>query len=203
MKNTRVRLKVTMADGRGDIIRCINEVYDIYTARKKKNSGDQIFIMIKNLQFMDIIKSMLKGEPIDESDYLEDAPVQEVPDDPFDFGMGIDTSAMNVSDKLLKLIDDGTAYGIFFIIGSIEFQSVKECMYFGENTLPKFPERYVFSLNDSDAESLIENISVKSLKHNTVYYSDSIKNTFQVKPYVFPSAEELHIHLNSVIGGNE
>ena len=126
-----------------------------------------------------------------------------MPDDPFDFGMGIDTSAMNVSDKLLKLIDDGTAYGIFFIIGSIEFQSVKECMYFGENTLPKFPERYVFSLNDSDAESLIENISVKSLKHNTVYYSDSIKNTFQVKPYVFPSAEELHIHLNSVIGGNE
>ena len=195
--------RFTMADGRGDIIRCINEVYDIYTARKKKNSGDQIFIMIKNLQFMDIIKSMLKGEPIDESDYLEDAPVQEVPDDPFDFGMGIDTSAMNVSDKLLKLIDDGTAYGIFFIIGSIEFQSVKECMYFGENTLPKFPERYVFSLNDSDAESLIENISVKSLKHNTVYYSDSIKNTFQVKPYVFPSAEELHIHLNSVIGGNE
>lgn len=195
--------RFVIADDRGDIIRCVNEVYDIYTARKKKNSSEQIFIMIKNLQFMDIIKSMLKGEPIDESDYVEDAPAQEAMDNPFNFGMGIDTSAMNVSDKLLKLIDDGTAYGIFFIISSLEFQSVKECMYFGENTLSKFPERYVFSLNDSDSESLIENISVASLKNNTVYYSDSIKKTFQVKPYVFPSAEELHTHLETIIGGDE
>lgn len=99
---------------------------------------------------------MLKGEPIDEAAYLDDTPVQDAIDDSFDFGLGMDTSLPNVSDKLLKLIDDGTAYGIHFIVSSLEFQSVKESMYFGENVLAKFPERYVFSLNDNDSEALIE-----------------------------------------------
>ena len=195
--------RFVIANNRGDIINCINDVYDLYTSRKKRNSDEQIFVVIKNLQFLDIVKSMLKGEPINESDYLEDLPAQEPMDDSFDFGLGMETSILNVSDKMLKLIDDGTAYGIYFLISSLEFQSVKESMYFGENVLAKFPERYVFSLNDNDSESLIENISVSSLRDNTVYYSDSIKSTFQMKPYVFPSADTLRAHLDTILGGGD
>lgn len=199
----RFGTRFTIANNRGDIINCINEVYDAYSSRKKKNSNEQLFVAIKNLQFLDIVKSMLKGEPIDEADYLDDTQGQDAIDDSFDFGLGMDTSSPNVSDKLLKLIDDGTAYGIHFIVSSLEFQSVKESMYFGENVLAKFPERYVFSLNDNDSEALIENVSVVSLRDNTVYYSDSVKNTFQVKPYVFPTADALHAHLSTVLGGDD
>ena len=195
--------RFVIANNRGDIITCINEVYDVYTDRKKKNSNEQLFVIIKNLQFLDIVKSMLKGEPINEADYLEDTPVQDSIDDPFDFGLGMDISSQNVSDKLLKLIDDGTAYGIYFIVSSLEFQSVKESMYFGENVLVKFPERYVFSLNDNDSESLIENTSVAALRDNTVFYSDSVKSMFQLKPYAFPSADALHAHLDIVLGVDE
>ena len=105
---------------------------------------------------------------------------------------------MNVSEKLLKLIDDGSAYGIHFIVSSIEYQTVKECMYFGEGTLNKFPERYVFALSDNDADSLIDGVSVQSLRDNIVYYTDSIKNTFQMKPYVFPANEILDEYLGKV-----
>ena len=135
---------------------------------------------------------------IDESEYLDVVPDAE---DSFDFGA--DISSLGVSDKLLKIVDDGTAYGIHIIVSSLEYQSVKECMYFGENILAKFPERYVFSLNDSDAESLIEGVSVTSLRDNTVYYTDSVKNTFQLKPYVFPNIEELEVFVASVMRGNQ
>ena len=64
-------------------------------------------------------------------------------------------------------------------------------MYYGENILTKFPERVVFSLNNNDAESLINNIAVSGLRDNTVYYSDGIRNIYQMKPYVFPSIEQL------------
>ena len=196
------------ADTRGDIIQSINSVYDTYKERKKTQFTEQIFIIIKDLQFCDIVKTMLKGENIDESDYIDSDPSEEIPDsdmeteeDEFDFGMDLDldSSELNVSEKLLKLIDDGAAYGIHFIVSSMEFQTVKECMYFGEGTLSKFPERYVFSLSDNDADTLIDGVSVQSLRSNIVYYTDSIKNTFQMKPYVFPENEVLKKYLERVL----
>ena len=104
---------------------------------------------------------------------------------------------------MLKIIDDGTAYGIHIVVSSLEYQSVKESMYFGENILAKFPERFVFSLNDSDAESLIEGVSVTSLRDNTVYYTDSVKNTFQLKPYVFPDIDDLNTYIESSMRGDQ
>ena len=100
---------------------------------------------------------------------------------------------------LWKLIDDGAAYGIHFILTCTEFQSIKENMYYGENVLSKFPERFVFALNDNDADSLIEGITVASLRDNTVYYTDSVKYTYQMKPYVFPKVDELELYLNSIL----
>lgn len=191
---------------RGDIIQSINSVYDIYKERKKAQFTEQIFIIIKDLQFCDIMKTMLKGESIDESDYIDSDSsdnisdgLLETEDDEFDFGMELDSSELNVSEKVLKLVDDGSAYGIHFIVSSMEFQTVKECMYFGEGILSKFPERYVFSLSDNDADTLIDGVSVQSLRNNIVYYTDSIKNTFQMKPYVFPEPGVLRKYLEKVL----
>ncbi len=187
-----------IAMNRGDIIRFIRKAYDFYLDSKKNMTNEQLVVFIKNFQYVDLIKNMLKGDKINESDYLEEETnhedKEEKPMDAasfFGFGSSSSSSEENVSGKLMKLIDDGSSYGINFIITSLEFQSVKECMYYGQNTLPKFPERYVFSLNDTEANNLIDEVSLKSLKDNTVYYTDSLKNTFQVKPYIFPKKTEL------------
>ena len=198
------------ANDRGDIIRIINEVYEKYLERKKQNNTDITFVVIKNLQFLDIVKSMLNGDRINEAEYLpqqEEVVVQEPApqeeggfNDPFAsiLSMKIDdittsdsNSNTNVTEKLLKLLEDGSGYGINFVLSSIEFQTVKESMFFGERTISKFPEKIIFSLNDSEADNLIDNVSVSSLRENTVYYTDGIKNTFQLKPYIMPSGIEL------------
>lgn len=196
--------RFNLAATRGDMIQTINSLYDIYKERKKAQFTEQLFVVIKDLQFVDIIKTMLKGENIDEADYIDSDVVDTTDDlesdtDEFDFGMDFGSSDLNVSEKLLKLIDDGSSYGIHFIVSSMEFQTVKECMYFGEGTLNKFPERYVFALSDNDADSLIDGVSVQSLRDNIVYYTDSIKNTFQMKPYVFPKNEVLEMYLNRTL----
>ena len=91
----------------------------------------------------------------------------------------------------MKLISDGSGFGIHFVVTSLEYQTVRECMYYGENVLTKFPERVIFSLGSNDADNLIENVSVSGLRDNTVYFTDGVKNTFQMKPYITPEAGKL------------
>ena len=190
-----------VANDRADIIRFINEVYNDYQNRKKVNSDSVTFVIIKNLQFLDLVKSMLKGDYIDESEFVEEEPVVVPESDPLDPFAAVNTmfaarttnstDNTTINEKLKKLIDDGSGFGIYFVVSSLEYQTVKECMYFGENILPKFPERIIFSLGTNDADALIENVSVAGLRDNTVYFSDGVKNTFQLKPYIAPSTDEL------------
>lgn len=199
------RFKV--ADGRSDIIHFIREIYQDYQAWKKQNSNDVIFVVIKNLQFLDIVKTMFKGESFDEGEYVDDEPIpsEEInPADPFaainNMFANRDTASDNMSagEKLIKLIEDGSAFGIHFVVTSLDYQTIRETMYYGENILTKFPERIIFSLGGNDADNLVENVSVAGLRDNTVYFTDSVKNTFQMKPYVAPTAVELQEYLNSL-----
>lgn len=193
-----------LAKTRGDVIRYIRQVYDEYTDKKKHGGGLQSFIVIKNLQFLDLIKAMFKNDYFDENEYLEEENVVTKQDDAdplgeFDFaGMG---ESMGITEKMQKLIDDGTAYGIHFIVTSTEYQSVRETMYYGSEILSKFPERFVYALGDSDADSLIDGVAVSTLGSNTVYYTDSVKNTFQVKPYLFPQGEDLRAYVGKILEG--
>ena len=196
-----VTSRFKVAEDRSDIITFINEVYKNYQAWKKHNSDEVIFVVIKNLQFLDIVKSMFKGEMIDESEFLDEDVVEETIEDtsnPFasvtSFFENRDSSGndnTNVGEKLLKLIADGSGFGIHFVVSSLEYQTVRECMYYGENILTKFPERIIFSLGANDADNLIENVNVSGLRDNTVYFTDGVKNTFQMKPYINPPESEL------------
>ncbi len=187
-----------VAQDRVDIIKFINEIYQNYQSWKKKNSNDVIFVIVKNLQFLDIVKSMLKGDMVDESEFVDDAstksdlnsanPFAEVNDM---FANKGNDNNLSVGEKLLKLIEDGSGFGIHFVITSLEYQSIRECMYYGENILTRFPERIIFSLGSNDADSLIENVSVTGLRDNTVYFTDGVKNTFQMKPYITPVVSEI------------
>ena len=162
--------RIYIAESRTEIIQFIQEIYEIYQERKKSNDKGIICVVIKNLQYVDIIKSMFKGERIDEKDYLE---IQENDTDeieePFEEQEPTDifaafhkvVAARNTkkdarktdrkadaagysNEKIVKMMEDGSGFGIHFVVTSTDYQTVKETMRFGENVLAKFPERVVF-----------------------------------------------------------
>jgi len=188
-----------LAKNRSEIIGFINDLYSIYLERKKASEMRQTLIVIKNIQFLDIIKKMFKGESLDETEYLDNSTHEPTPQFA-DFGVsrGYDTMSFSVTEKLLQLIDNGANYGMFFIVSSLEYQCVKETMYYGENILSKFPERIICELNNNDADNLINGVAVSGLKDNTVYYSDGVKNVFQVKPYTIPDILELNNYIDKL-----
>lgn len=196
-----------IAHDRGDIIRFINEAFEKYQEWKKQNSDEVVFIVIKNLQFLDIVKSMMKGEGVDELEFLEEEPARNVETDPADpfavinnmFANRGNDDNLGVSEKLIRMITDGSGFGIYFVVTSLEYQTVRETMYYGENVLSRFPERIIFSLGANDADNLIENVSVSVLRDNTVYFTDGVKSTFQLKPYVMPTPIELKNYLEQLI----
>lgn len=200
---TRFRL----AEKREDIFAFINEVYDLYQAAKKNTASETVFVFIKNLQFLDIIKSMFKGEKVDEEEFM----VREEPEEP-DFSdpfaainnmfAGGETGRMlSCTEKLLRLINEGTGFGIHFVVTSIDWQTVRETMYYSENILAKFPQRMIFAMSGSDADNLIDNVEISALRDNTVYFTDGVRNTFQMKPFVCRADERLGKLLNPLADG--
>lgn len=178
-----------LADDRGGIIKAVREIYEIYKQNRSGSSDTSVFVFIKNLQWLDIVQKMLKDEPVDEEEYIQQE--EEPSESPFDWGVSEPTSDENVTTQLRKLVEDGSSRGIYFIFTCTEYTVVKECMYYAENLLAKIPERIIFALNDSDADNLIDGVSVSKLNDNTVYFTDSVKNTFQFKPYIIKDAEDL------------
>jgi hypothetical protein len=192
-----------IAKSRPEIMEFINDLHTVYSERKKGGELKQTLIVIKNVQFLDVIKKMFKGEPVDENEFGGGSANEA--SSGFDFGTSSDYnySSMSVSDKLLQLIDDGANYGMFFIVSSLEYQSVKENMYYGENVLAKFPERIVFALSNNDADNLIDGVAVSGLRDNTVFYSDGVKSAFQFKPYIMPDASDLKKFIEDLPVGGE
>ena len=151
---------------------------------------------------------MIKGDPVNESEYTGEeaaAPSFQESDssDPFAAINNLfaardsasSSSKLNTTEKLRILIEDGTAYGIHFVVTSLDYQTVRENMYYCQNILTKFPERIIFSLSDNDASGLIEGINVSGLRGNTVYYTDGARDKFQVKPYIAPDPDEIRVVL--------
>ena len=50
--------------------------------------------------------------------------------------------------------------------------------------------------SNNDAYNLVEDVSVAGLNNNLVYYTDGVRETFQLKPYISPKAEELVQFIN-------
>lgn len=134
---------------------------------------------------------MFKGDAIDESEYVDKASTEPEfnPADPFAavntmFASRGSDDNMTVSEKLVRLIEDGSGFGIHFVVTSLEYQSVRECMYYGENTLPSFLSGSSFLLARTMQITLLKMFQVTGLRDNTVYFTDGVKNTFQMKPYI-------------------
>lgn len=184
--------RFVLAYDRGDIIKSIRLIYDVFNKKKKSNNDESIFVFIKNLQWLDIVQKMLKDESIDESEYVQETEKENTTTtNPFDWGVDDVSSNDSVSYMLRKMIDEGSSCGIYFVITSTEYTIVKETLYYSDNLLSKIPERIIFALSDSDADNLIDGVSVAQMKDNTVYFTDGVKNTFQFKPYVVKDENDI------------
>ena len=203
-----------MAEDRGDIIRMIDQLYDRYKEQRKKGKAEQaIVVVLKNLEFLDIVCDMLKGDRVLREDYLDeidniaDASASELSDvekafggnDLFGFlptpnGSSQTSAKPDLGDELLELLDRGAAYGIYFVVSTLDYQTVRETMVMGRNyedTLKKFPNRIICGLQDNDAQALIPDVTLSGMENNTVYYTDGLRQKFQLKPFIAPGAEEL------------
>ena len=198
-----------IANNRAEIVSFVKDLHFAYSERKKGGEMKQTLVVVKNMQFLDIVKKMFRGEPVDESEFVNtngqtnnDAGFSNNPDDwgisSSDYG-----SSLSITDMMLQLIDDGSSYGIFFVVSSLEYQSVKENMYYGENILAKFPERIIFSLSNNDADNLVDGVAISGLRDNTTYFTDGVKASFQYKPYVMPTVDELREYIDSIQVGSD
>ena len=55
---------------RAEIVATIRELHEEYLRRKAGSDAQPLFICIRDLQYLDIIQQMLKGERVMEADYL-------------------------------------------------------------------------------------------------------------------------------------
>ena len=68
-----------LAKSDADIVSFLVQVYEIYQQRKRKNTTDPIFIVVKNVQNVQLVKKMFERDRILMSDYLdEELPAAEV-----------------------------------------------------------------------------------------------------------------------------
>ncbi len=188
-----------LAQDNSDIVKYLNEVYEQFTQRKKRRGDSVIFVAIRNLQYLELCQKLLKGEYVDENEYADTArEAQEGgSDDFFDFLGGSPGTGEGLADKFSRLTSEGTTFGIHFVISCTDYRVVHENMRHSSNDmLTRFTERFVFGLSDSDAGYLIDDVSVAALGDNTVYYSDCLKNTCQIRPYRFPDAGELAAYID-------
>lgn len=202
-------------ESRGEIIQMVHSLGDSLSQRRRGSDPTNVVVVMKSLQFLDIVCSMMRGEHIDESQYVAQVPEPEPqPLGNEDGGMvdfGLDafvakgksmrvTTTQDASAQLIQLMSEGGVYGIHFVITAMDFQTIKDSMYFNENLLSKFPERLAFSLRDADCDRLVEGVSVEELPENIVVYTDSTKNTYQVKPFTFPGVDAIDDCLNGMKG---
>lgn len=205
------RLKI--AHDQGDIIRFIRQAYAVFKERKNSATDDAYVVFIRNLHYIELLRNLLSGESVDESAYVDDAPANsgasqadliaammsgEIED--------VDTSKEKESDNtpaaemLYRMMRDGSSYGVYFVVTSRDYSTVRECGSFADNLLKHFKKRILFALSDDDASNLIEGVKISGLIPDTVYYTDGYLEKLQCKPYKEPATEELKIFLD---GGKE
>ena len=59
------------AHTRSDIVQFVHDLYESISSAKKKTGGDTVLFVIKNLQFLDLMQTMLLGDRVDEAEYIE------------------------------------------------------------------------------------------------------------------------------------
>jgi len=173
----------------------IEEIYEELKLRKKNMSTNKtrLFLIIDGLQSIDLLCSVLKGDRIIRNDYIEGSLVQTNEDvDPFSIDSTKYMENYDYSSMIKDIIETGYIYGINTILICNDYLVVKDVLHYGSSILNKLPIRIVFSISDKDCDDLIEGAKVSNINDITVLCTDSLKNTFQFKPYEIKNQEHIN-----------
>ena len=198
---------ISIADTNEEIIGSLDEIYSIYEERRadrlagKKNNFHTIHVVINNIQWIESINLILQNKSVNEFIVSHEEEVDK--NDPFGFLNDSTSATLSLMDsfltdmkdekqkrksnknvsyatKLQTLIESGYTYGINIVMTSPDFISIKDYMY---GVIPKFTNRIVFGLSNSDADRVVPEAKTESLKNNIVIYYDGINPAYQFKPF--------------------
>jgi len=159
------------ASSDNEIIGLICDVYDKMTERKNNSvSLRYICLYILDLQWIEIIKKMMKGDRVYAHDFLKDLEV---------------TSDRNdtVTTKLLSIIREGNKYGIFTVITTRNPGDATAVMRYQEQLLKEMGHCLATSLNEKDGETILGPGIICMDDDDVAYYSDGAKPALMFKPY--------------------
>ncbi len=196
------------AETEGDVLSFVKTLYDAMNERRRTRTDTSLFFVVNGLQYAELVQMMLRGDRIDESDFLDEEEADGFSvgneeesgftEDAFDFGVSIfgndaapkkQGADVPVGEMLRKLILNGTRMGIHFIFSAEDYALLQSCM--DRELLGRLSERFLFALSERDTMNLTEDFSVAALRENTVYYTDGVKKSLQIIPYRFPEKAAL------------
>ncbi len=73
-------------------------------------------------------------------------------------------------------------FGVNIVLTASDLTSIKEYMY---DVIPKFSERIIFELSDTDADRIISEAKIQDLPDNILLYTNGVNSTFQFKPFSY------------------
>jgi hypothetical protein len=88
----------------------------------------------------------------------------------------------NYRSILMELIEFGYMFGVNIVLTASDLTSIKEYMY---DVIPKFSERIIFELSDTDADRIISEAKIQDLPDNILLYTNGVNSTFQFKPFSY------------------
>lgn len=192
---SNVQTNIKTISTRKDCLLCIEELYDEFKKRRKSisNSNIRYVVVINGLQYIDILLMVLKGDYVKRDDYIETnfSASSKFDDGGLNFGFDDNSEMIEYSSALKELIELGYAYGIYFVITSNEYQTVREVLHYGAGLMNKLTNRIVFAISDKDSDELIDGIQVSGMNNVTAVYTDGIKRTMQFKPYSIPKVSDI------------
>lgn len=183
---------VIMIDNIFRVVPSVNEIYDIYTKRKDhmikgiKDPEDEkrVHLVISNYQWIEPMIRMMERKSVAEFEADE---TEETGENALDGLMSIlkeddrPKSRLNPSQKLYTLLENGYLCGINIVLTCSEYGLLKKLT---SSELLPFTNRILLKTAASSWYTLVESdINMKSLRDNTVLYSDGIHQPFLFKPY--------------------
>lgn len=204
------KLDINVVEDEFEVLPIIDKLYSIYEQRKHQKkrggevSGQYIHVIINNFQWIEPIVQILNNKSVD--DFILSNKETESNDDRGEVFSFVNqkqnenditdklnflneeltlfktnsTSDVSYHKKLMTLIESGYSYGFNVVLSCPDYISIKDIIY---ECIPKFQNRILFAISDKDADRIVSEARVESLRSNIVVFHDGINSAYQFKPY--------------------
>lgn len=182
--------EVVCVDNVFRVIPIINEIYDIYDRRKRNmikgitdpQDNKAIHLIISNYQWIEPIMRMMERKSVSDFELEEENTEENALDGLMSMlreNNGI-KSTLNPSQKFYTLLESGYLCGIQIVMTCSDFGLLKKLT---STELLPFTNRIVLKTASAVYSLIDTDINMKSMKENTVIYSDGIHAPYLFKPY--------------------